>query len=210
MTELEIAKEAANDLDYLRTLAEEGRHAPLMGGRFAIMWGALISAALLIQWMIITNQTPFDTNVIGIVWLAIVIMGSIGSAVLGSTMKGKPGVGSIGNRAENIVWMAAGFAILAYWLAILAGIFMGKAEHAILDTIMMMSFSIYGICYITTGSLSGNHSMYGFALLCFIAAIINGALIHQPTAYLVAAGFVILTTIVPGIIAIRREPAQIV
>ncbi len=209
MTDLEMAKEAASDLGYLRDLAEEGRHAPLMGGRFAVMWGVLISAVLLGHWMIVTGQTSLGHGAIGYLWVGMVIIGGIGSAILGRSMKGKPGVGSVGNRAENAVWMASGFAIMAYWLAILAGLIVGKADMGILDTIMIMAFSIYGICYVTVGSLSGNRGMYGFAGLCFVAAIVNGALIHQPVAYLVAAIFVVLTTIVPGLLSIRREPSSI-
>ncbi len=210
MADLKMTEETANDLGYLRNLAEAGQHAPLLGGRFAIMWGVLFSAALITQWLVLTGQAPFGSDKLGFVWIGMIITGWIGSTLLVRSLKGKPGAGSVGNRAESVVWSAGGFAIFVYWLAVMASVLVGKADYVIFDTILIVAFCIYGICYFATGGLSGNRSMYVIGALCFIAAIINGALIHQPLAYLISAGFVVLVTIVPGIISMRQEPSQIV
>ncbi|PHS27355.1 MAG: hypothetical protein COA85_05315 [Robiginitomaculum sp.] len=205
-----MIKENANDIEYLRALAEEGRHAPLLGGRFAVMWGALVAAALVTQWLVLTGQAPFGPGALIFVWSGVGILGWLGSAVLGRSLKSKPGVGSIGNRAESAVWSAGGFAIFVYVLAVIAAVYIGKTDYQIFNTIMMVAFSIYGICYFTTGGLSGNRSMYLIGALCFVAAIVNGALINQPIAYLVDAGFVVLVTVIPGALQMRAEPAQTV
>jgi hypothetical protein len=41
------------DLAYARTLAEEGRHAPLLGGAYLVFWGLLNAAAFAAQFAII-------------------------------------------------------------------------------------------------------------------------------------------------------------
>lgn len=45
--------ELAQDLAYVRTLAEEGRHAPLIGGPFLVLSGLLLSVAYTLQWMLL-------------------------------------------------------------------------------------------------------------------------------------------------------------
>jgi len=203
-----MSEDTINDLEYLRTLAEEGQKAPLLGGRFAVMWGVLVASALMTQWLVLTGQAPFGPSALVFVWTGVGVLGWIGSVILGRSLRGKPGTGSVGNRAESAVWSAGGFAIFIYVLAVIAAVYIGKANYGIFNTIMMVAFSIYGICYFTTGGLSGNRNMYLVGALCFVAAIINGALINQPVVYLVDAGFVVLVTVLPGALQMRAEPAQ--
>jgi hypothetical protein len=210
MAKPEIANALADDLDYLRTLAEDGQQAPLLGGRFAVMWGVLVALALATQWLALTGQAPFRPEALIFVWSGMGVLGWLGSAILGRSLRGKPGTGSIGNRAEGAVWPAGGFAIFIYVLAVIAAVYIGKADYKIFNTIMMVAFSIYGICYFTTGGLSGKRSMYIIGAFCFVAAIINGALINQPIVYLVDAGFVVLVTVIPGALQMRAEPSQII
>ena len=42
-------EEMLADLAYARTLAEEGRHAPLLGGPYLLFWGALNAVAFAAQ-----------------------------------------------------------------------------------------------------------------------------------------------------------------
>ncbi len=43
------------DLAYARTLAEEGRNAPLLGGAYLLFWGALNSIAFFAHWAVIED-----------------------------------------------------------------------------------------------------------------------------------------------------------
>ncbi|VAV89124.1 hypothetical protein MNBD_ALPHA06-1393 [hydrothermal vent metagenome] len=210
MTEQNTASEVANDLGYLRALAEEGRNAPLLGGRFAVMWGVLVAIALLAQWLILSGLAGLKPQALGVVWITMMVVGALGSVVLGRSLRNKPGIGSFGNRAESAVWSAGGFAIFVYWLAITAGVVIGKGGAGLFDSIMIAAFAIYGVCYFTSGNLSGNHTLRVIGALCFLAAIIMGALIHQPISYLVAAIFVVLVTVVPGFMQLRAEPSELV
>jgi hypothetical protein len=57
--ELEMTRdEMLADLAYARTLAEEGRQAPLVGGAYLIFFGVLIALCYLIQWAALTGALP--------------------------------------------------------------------------------------------------------------------------------------------------------
>ena len=206
----ESARNIAGDIEYMRTLAERGVQAPLLGGRFSLMWGVLVTLATLIEWLILSNRISWGADKIGLVWLAIGVLGGILSFILGRSLRGKPGCGSVGNRVSQIVWSAGGIAIFVYVMSLVAGAVFGKTTAGDFDTIMPMAFCIYGTAYFTTGSLSGNGAMKIIAMLAFAGALITSVLIHQPAAYLVAAIFVVLTAIIPGLMLMRAEPAQIV
>ena len=210
MTELDMAGTAKNDLDYLRTLAEEGQRAPLLGGSFALLWGVLVSFTLTIHWLTLTHRIPLGEENIGMAWFAMGITGGVLSAFLGNRLRLKPGAGSVGNRVSQHAWTMSGWAIFIYAISIVLGRVFGEATNADFDSIMPMAFCIYAIAYFTTGKLSGNKNMTILAVIALIGAAITGALIHQPIAYLVAALFVVLTSVIPGIIMMRREPAQTV
>ncbi len=210
MTDSQASTGALDDIGYLRALAEQGHQAPLLGGRFAVMWGVLVSAALIFQWLVLTARLPVHQSSLAFSWIGMALVGGLGSAFLVRSLRDKPGTGSVGNRAEHYVWGAGGTAIFVYFIAVIAGFNVGNVSSAVFDTIMPMAFCIYGVCYITTGGLSGNRALLGIAGLCFIGAIGTGAFMGQPIAALVAAVFVVLTTIIPGIVQMRSEPAQIV
>jgi hypothetical protein len=210
MTELEMAKEAATDLEYLKSLAKEGQQAPLLGGRYALMWGTLTAAALFTEWLALTGQIPLAQNMLGLIWLVMGVTGGILSAVLGMQLRGKPGVGSTGNRVSQLVWTAGGIAIFVYVMSIVGGVVFGKGNNGDFDTIMPMAFCIYAVSYFTTGSLTKNRGMVAIAMLAFVATLTTGTLLHQPIAYLVAAVFVVLTSVIPGFFMMRAEPSKIV
>jgi hypothetical protein len=210
MTKQEMAGTAENDLDYLRALAEEGQHAPLLGGRFALLWGILLSLTLTTHWLALTHRIPLGIENIGLAWFTMGITGGVISAFLGNRLRLKPGAGSVGNRVSQHAWTMSGWAIFTYAISIVIGRVFGEATNADFDSIMPMAFCIYAIAYFTTGKLSGNKNMTFIAAIALIGAAITGALIHQSEAYLVATLFVVLTSVIPGIIMMRREPAQTV
>ena len=49
----------SSDLAYVRDLAEAGQNAPLLGGRFLVMWGGLVSLAYTGHFLIATGAWPF-------------------------------------------------------------------------------------------------------------------------------------------------------
>ena len=50
-------RELAAQLGYVRTLAEEGRNTPLVGGPFLVLLGIVLSAAYVLHWALVTEPS---------------------------------------------------------------------------------------------------------------------------------------------------------
>ena len=57
------------DLDYASAIARDGATTPLLGGPIGLMWGILISAALMGMWAILTRIINVPYNAIWIICL---------------------------------------------------------------------------------------------------------------------------------------------
>lgn len=96
------------DLAYLREMAEAGAKAPLLGGRFMVWWGGLTGLVAFVHWLIITGTLDFGAQALWPLWLGYMVLGSVGSAVLGWSLRNKPGTGSMGNRVQQVLWPVLG------------------------------------------------------------------------------------------------------
>jgi len=88
------------DLDYASAIARDGATTPLLGGPIGLIWGILISAALMGMWAILTRIINVPYNAIWIIWV-----GGFGSAILGKRIDNKAGANSVANRVESYVWI---------------------------------------------------------------------------------------------------------
>jgi hypothetical protein len=198
------------DLAELRDIAESGRQAPLLGGRFFVWWGGLASAALLAHWTILTGRAGIEPGMVGFVWMVYGIVGGIGTGFLSRGIARKPGRGTVNNRGERAVWMAVSFAIFAYAIgAVLANVFNGfEADRRILfDTIPLVAFAGYGISFHVTAALGGPRWMSVLAPIAWLTAGAGLYFVGTPTLYLYSAGFVLVLAVLPGLLLMRGEPA---
>ena len=71
----------ADDLAYVRSVAEAGDTAPSMNGRFTLWWSLLLTLTLLIHFTVASGFIPgVDLRWIGLAWAAFGIIGFIGSS----------------------------------------------------------------------------------------------------------------------------------
>lgn len=194
------------DLEYLRSIAESGRQAPLLGGRFFVWWGMLTAITLLIHWAVITGALPLPGSMIGAVWLAFAVVGITGTAVLARSMRGKPGTGATGNRAERAVWSAMTAAIFAYAIGVAIAAGLGRASAILFDTIPLVAFCGYGISFAVTAAMGGPGWMKPLAWFSWLMAAAGLSFTGTPELYLYASGVVLVLTLVPGFIILRQEP----
>jgi hypothetical protein len=195
------------DLSYLRSLAEKGAKAPLLGGRYLTFWGALIVAAYLGHYAVVSERTPFGAEALGVIWVAFGIIGVLGMIVLKRTTKAKPGAASFGNLVEREVWTMVGVAVPVYVLGALAAIATGAADYLIMDTIMAVALLLYGVAFAVTGRAA---EIGWFRLVSVCALVLAGvslALLGRPELYLFGAAAVSLVGLVPGLILLWGEPA---
>jgi hypothetical protein len=200
--------ELLQDLAYARTLAEEGRQTPLVGGSYLVLFGVLLAICYTAQYFILTSDA-LPRGLAGLIWMGFGVAAMIGVFLLRGRTKSMPGNASVGNRAERAVWNGAAIAILAVVAGVvLRGVF--TENFAATDAIMAAGFGLYGVALFATAELSG----YMWLKRCaWLSWAISGTLWYfmgEPWAYIMAAIGAVLVLLVPGVIMMRREPSAVV
>ncbi|MGH6952459.1 MAG: hypothetical protein ACREH4_16465 [Vitreimonas sp.] len=203
-------EEMLQDLAYARTLAEEGRHAPLLGGAHLLFWGVLNALAFTGQWSILSGRLPhMEGAAFAVLWMSYGLVAAIGMTILRMRVRTKPGVTTIGARAERAVWAGAGLAVLAVAAGSIARMIL-DSDWTAPNAIMGGAFALYGAALIATAMMSEQHWLNAFGWLAVLVAGVLCLFANQPWVYLIAAAGSLLTLAAPGIILLRREPSAVV
>jgi hypothetical protein len=199
------ARAPADDIDYVRRLAESGAHAPLLGGRFMLWWGLLLTAAYLAHHLALNGVIGDGDSIFAWIWAGFSIAGVLGQVVLVRGMPLKAGAGSAGNRAARSVWLAAPAAIASMVVgsAIAAGTGAGPAAF---DWIVPVAFAVYACALVVTGSLARNRVTLAAGIGAVIMVGAFTAIILSPERYLLAAAGVAVTVFLPGLLLLLAEP----
>lgn len=200
------SQSAASDLAYLREIAEAGASAPLLGGRFMVWWGGLTGAVLITHWLVVTEVLALGAAALWPLWLGYIVIGSIGSAALGWSIRNKPGAGSMGNRVQSVMWPVLGSSIMLYFIGLTIGMATGLVQPALINTILPVALLVYGAGGAIDALLSRQHVMLVPAGITLLSCLVCAALVMTPWVYLVAAGAMLLGTFVPGFFLIAKEP----
>lgn len=203
-------EEMLQDLAYARSLAEEGRHAPLLGGAHLVFWGVLNALAFTGQWGILSGQLPhMDGAAFAVLWMSYGLIAAVGTTILRMRASTKPGLTTIGARAERAVWTGASLAILAVVAGSLARMIL-DSDWTAPNAIFGAAFALYGAALIATAMMSEQNWLRGFGWIAVLAAGALCLFANQHWAYLIAAAGSLLTLAAPGVILLRREPSAVV
>lgn len=203
-------EELISDLSYARSLAEEGRHAPLLGGAYLMFWGVLNAVAFTAHWAALIDRLPrLDGFIFPIIWTGYGIVAGIGSYALRQRVCEKPGRSAIGVRAERAIWGGAAMALLAIVLGSIARMIMTDDPTAP-NAIFGAAFAIYGAALFAVASLAELGWMRRFAWLSAGVALTLCLFANDDWAYLYAAIGSLLVLTWPGALLLKREPSAIV
>jgi hypothetical protein len=201
----QASQSSADDLAYVRHLAESGARAPLIGGRFMAWWGLLITTAWTAQHFAVNGVIGDGDTIFGIIWGSFGVVGMLGQILLARGMPAKAGAGSAGNRASRSVWAAGAFAIGAMVVgAILLA--SGGAGYKVFDWIVPVAFAVYACALIVTGSLAGEKIALAAGYGAVVMVGLFTAFILHPERYLFAAAGGAVTVLLPGVLLMLREP----
>jgi len=200
----------ADDIEFVRQMAEEGASAPTLGGRFTVWWGLLVSAALICHWATITGQFPLQPHMVGLVWMVMAIVGVIGNFVLGKALSDKPGLSAPGNRAESAVWPVITAGIFIYAIAIACAVTLRDQPILLFNTIIPVAFILHAVGAALSGSLFQRAASWMVVAVSLLLAGLCMFWIDRPEIYLLAAAGVFLTQVIPGLIDLRAEPKSVV
>ena len=199
-----------DDLAYVRDLAEAGQSAPLLGGRFLAFWGGLTSVAYFLHYAITVELFGWPPAAFGWVWTTFIVIGSIGQALLSRSLRNKPGGHSVGNRAEATVWMAGGFALFAFFGAVILKSLITGAAVPGFEASLPVVFAIYATGLLTSGLMGKvrvlTYAGYAALGIVALASWFDGT----SEIWAVASLGAFLTVLVPGIIMMRAEPKSVV
>lgn len=199
-----------DDLDYIRDLAESGAKAPLLGGRFLIWFGGIVTLAYIAHYLIMTGTIPGGGPTLGYMWIGVSVVMMVGFfTMLARFPKDKPGQGSAGNRA-SMVWTAAGISIFSFFVGAILGQISGDLEPVVFNYSVPMVFAAYACSLMVTGSLAGNRVMMAGAWAASVFVGVSVALIMRPELYLAAAAGAFFSVFVPGVFLLKNEPRSTV
>jgi len=201
-------EELLSDLAYARTLAEEGRHAPLIGGAYLVMFGVLLAICYTAQWTIIEGLVPLAPSMVGAIWMTFGVCALLGNMLLSRRVRSLPGGATVSNRIDRNVWFGVMWAILA----VVAGSILRALrveDFAGPDVIMAAAFGLYGVALYATATAGGHAWLRTFAILAWCMSGILWFFLGEPWLYLIAAAASVTVLIVPGVIMMRREPKSV-
>jgi len=193
------------DLAYARTLAEEGRHAPLIGGSYLVLFGVLLSICYGAQWAALTGTLPLPGNVVGLIWIGFGVAAFAGTSLLRNRVRNLPGGTAIGNRVDRTVWQGVVVAILVVVAGtVLRGVFEG--DYRAPNAIVAAGFGLYGVALYVTAMAGDQKWLRAFAMLAWMVSGLLWYFLNEPWLYLLAVGGCVTVLIVPGVIMMHNEP----
>lgn len=200
----------AEDLSYIRDLAEAGQNAPLLGGRFLAMWGGLVSLAYLGHFLIATGAVQMGGEAYLYLWIAFGVLGGIGQYLLVSGARGKPGQASAANRVQAVLWTTSGMFLSVYFLGLIARLLLtGEGVEGFYWSVPMV-LGLYGIGQFVTGAISGQGALKFAGIAAFAGVLAAVFLTGTEYIWLVGAASAFLAVCVPGLLMMRAEPSETV
>jgi hypothetical protein len=189
------SSKAAEDLAFLRDLAEAGRNAPFGGGDYLIAAGGWFVLASVVAWL--GAQGVFGP-VLPLANFAFPICGLGFAATLAYLLRRDRGrVETAANRALGMAWAAIGSSILAFCAG--AVVMAYRGQPFALNTITMFVVSVYGIGWVLAATITRQGWMSATAFCSFLAVPVFGALAGTGQEFLAYAIALVLIAVLPGL-----------
>lgn len=200
-------KELLEEIEFVRTLAEEGRVAPLLGGAHMVVVGAVTALALATHYVVVTVLA--QPAYVGVAWLAYAAVFGVAMALLQRRIAKKPGTTAVSNRVESAVWGAVNAGLFAIAVAAIGRLVL-EGDATAPNIIPGAAFAMYGVAQIATAGMSRNAVLRAAGWLSLAIAIIVMLFADAPWVYLLAAGGVLLVLVAPGLALMTKEPRDVV
>ncbi len=190
-------RSAINEIALIRQVIDESRKFAIDNGRYLILWGVLIAAAIFIEyWMVITGNTAAD------LWLWIITIGTgwVVSMIWGFRESSKHATWPVGAKLVALVWSSCGIAMtILGFVGSGTGAIHGWAVSPTLAVVMGMGYAISGLIYrLRWVSFVGVAWWVGSLAMFWVKGI---------ETLLIFGVMIILFQIVPGLIFYKRSKA---
>lgn len=207
-------EDLASELAYVRSLAEEGRDAPLIGGRYYVIWGGLMGLAGLVSYL--HEIGVLGAGLLGgaLPWLAAGAAGWALSFTLGPSSARKPGAMTLGNKTAMSAWLGVGVFMTVFFgtaLFLYAGAAPADSRpHYIFLLMFPVAFGLYGVAFMATATASRLAWLNIFSALSWTFSVICLFLAGSVHQLLAGAVGTFICAALPGVLLMRAEPRDIV
>lgn len=198
-----------DDIAYMRALAFEGRHAPLLAGRFLVSAAVIFGTANMGLWAIqsgVLNVNPWAQ-----LWVSIasVVAFALTLVFLTRRQKTQPGSQSSGNRAVGAAWTGVGYGIFVTWLGLVA-LSLKTGDWGWMQVMPTIVLVAYGSAWLVGAAMTGLRWMNLTALLSYASAVGVAWFIDSSALLLVFNAILLAVALIPGLVLMRQEPSEIV
>ncbi|NNL88910.1 MAG: hypothetical protein HKP25_07550 [Marinicaulis sp.] len=203
-----------DDLAYVKTLAEEGRDTPLVGGFMYVLWGSLFSVAAFIVYAHDLGWLGSAPSLGFAPWIAAFVIGWGASMFVGRRNGAKPGASTLGNKTANATWFAVGIFMTTFWFSLFFVhdnfTHMGVPPYFLFNLMFPIAFGIYAIAFFATATASRSGWLRWIGLAAILFSCLTLALMGSMHQILAGAIGTLICAVFPGVILMRQEPNQIV
>lgn len=198
-----------DDIAYMRGLAHEGRKTPLLGGSILIAVGLIFAPASVAHWALMTGVVDLPGQAFNGIWLIAMVAFFVALATLRVRIGRKPGAFSPVNKATGAAWMGVGIGIFV--MAIAMSIVAWKVQSGIPVLLFpSLIFALYGAGWAVSATMSDKKWLWWLAIGAWVATPLIAVLTGEAEQYLAYAAGLLLLTVVPGVIMVREEPAEVI
>lgn len=198
-----------DEIAYIKALAEEGRRTPLIGGSILIAAGLIFGSASVIHWLIEIGALALSPVAYAVVWVGAMATFFACLFVLIGRSKGRPGAASLVNQAVGAAWMGVGLLIFVMSLSI--AVISWRVQSPILTFIFpSMIFAAYGSGWAVSATMSKARWQWWLAIGAWAAAPAIAALTGTDWIWLAYGAGLFAFALVPGVLLVRQEPAEVV
>jgi hypothetical protein len=194
-----------DDLAFIRSLAEEGRAGPLLGGPILLTNGLIFSGASLLDFALATHPALARQDWLADVWWAALGLSALVTIALIARLRAGKGRGSgpLVAKTFGSIWSGVG---LAVWACVF-GLLLAQArlqDGTVFAGFPTVILALYGAGWTASATLAQQRWMWGVALGGFAAAVLAGWLAGQASLLLVFAAALLLLMAAPGLILMRQ------
>lgn len=188
--------DAAADLAYIRQVMEQTRRYTAAKGIFFVLWGTIVSLALVatwFQWHRWLGGTNFE------MWIGAMVVGWLATLWL-ARREAQQGAAPYHAHLIGMNWTAVGIAMMAFY-------FVGVPAKTIpFQAVPGLSALLVGIGIFNTGFLAGVRWLVAVAALWFVVGALLLAF-SGPYSLWAMVALLVVGEVIPGIVLMRQERA---
>ena len=187
-----------SDIAYMKSLAEEGRQAPVLIGPVLVAAAVCFGAATVGQFLIAMGVLNITGWGVMFMWLAAGV--AFGASLFWAIrrMESRTGSQTRDNVAIGAAWSACGYTIFGLWLMLVAYAMSTQswAVMALMPAIVMVA---YGAAWLIAGQVAGKGWMLLTGAASFAGAAALGWFALTPWTYAIYFVMLVLVALLPGL-----------